>query len=175
MSIEYVNIGQAPNDGEGDPLRTAFSKINNNFAFLQQTSTDTTSSVTIGDEADQVIFEYPVNQFTQAIFQIKTYNEDNNNSQGISLSAQIHNNGNSVAYTAYNTTFVGSPLTRYNMDVEDGNVRILVSPLQNVILQHFISYQITYVGDLGVGANLTTESGFNLVTELGNVFITTEN
>lgn len=174
MSIEYVNIGQAPNDGLGDPLRTAFSKINNNFAFLETVSSNTTSSVTLGDSPDQVIFEYPVNQFTQGMFQIKTYNENNNNSQGISLSAQIHNNGNGIAYTAYNTTFVGSPLTRIDMDVDNGNVRVLVSPLQDVILQHFISYQITYVGNLGIGADITTESGFNLVTETDNVFITTE-
>ena len=33
----YANIliGELPNDGTGDPLRVAFSKINNNFANLQ--------------------------------------------------------------------------------------------------------------------------------------------
>ena len=38
MAIELVNIGANPNDGEGDPLRTAFSKINNNFVWMQQTA-----------------------------------------------------------------------------------------------------------------------------------------
>ena len=32
MTQEIINIGAAPNDGEGDPLRTAFEKINNNFS-----------------------------------------------------------------------------------------------------------------------------------------------
>jgi hypothetical protein len=32
MTLEYINIGQTPNDQTGDPLRTAFGKINNNFA-----------------------------------------------------------------------------------------------------------------------------------------------
>jgi hypothetical protein len=31
---EVINIGALPNDGQGDPLRVAFQKINNNFAKL---------------------------------------------------------------------------------------------------------------------------------------------
>jgi hypothetical protein len=31
---EFINIGATPNDGNGDPLRVAFGKINNNFSNL---------------------------------------------------------------------------------------------------------------------------------------------
>jgi hypothetical protein len=34
MAFANVNIGSAPADGSGDPLRTAFSKINQNFANI---------------------------------------------------------------------------------------------------------------------------------------------
>jgi len=34
MAQQIINIGSSPNDGTGDPLRTAFSKINNNFTEL---------------------------------------------------------------------------------------------------------------------------------------------
>ena len=34
MSQEIIETGETPNDGSGDPLRTAFDKINNNFANL---------------------------------------------------------------------------------------------------------------------------------------------
>lgn len=34
MSQQVINIGAAPNDGTGDPLRTAFSKANANFTEL---------------------------------------------------------------------------------------------------------------------------------------------
>jgi len=34
MAIQYVNVGAAPNDHTGDPLRDAFIKINSNFAEL---------------------------------------------------------------------------------------------------------------------------------------------
>jgi hypothetical protein len=34
MTIQTINIGTVPNDGTGDPLRTAFTKINSNFSEL---------------------------------------------------------------------------------------------------------------------------------------------
>lgn len=34
MTQEIINVGEAPNDGAGDPLRTAFIKTNNNFSTL---------------------------------------------------------------------------------------------------------------------------------------------
>lgn len=174
MAIQLVNIGGLPNDGEGDPLRTAFSKINNNFIYMQQTSSEITSAVTIGNAANQVIFEYPVDEFTMGLIQIKSYREDNNDSQMIFLGAQTYNDLSSVKYTVYGITNVGDWLTQYNMDVYNGNVRVLVNPLQDVTMNHFISYQITYEGDLGVGVPMITENSDGLVTETANVFITTE-
>jgi len=34
MAQQTINIGTAPNDGQGDPLRTAFGKCNSNFDDL---------------------------------------------------------------------------------------------------------------------------------------------
>ena len=34
MAINYVNIGATPNDGTGDPIRTAFDTVNDNFNFI---------------------------------------------------------------------------------------------------------------------------------------------
>ena len=34
MGIQLINIGQEPDDGTGDPLRTAYAKCNNNFLEL---------------------------------------------------------------------------------------------------------------------------------------------
>ena len=37
MTQEIINVGAQPNDGEGDPLRTAFEKVNNNFSqYIKQ-------------------------------------------------------------------------------------------------------------------------------------------
>ena len=34
MAQQTINIGSSANDGTGDPLRTAFDKINDNFSEL---------------------------------------------------------------------------------------------------------------------------------------------
>jgi hypothetical protein len=174
MAIQLVNIGVLPNDGEGDPLRTAFQKINNNFVFLQQTSSNIASAVTLDDTVEQVIWEYPTDEFTQCLIQVQSYREDNNDSQNALIGASIYNDLSDVKFTIYGVTNVGSWLTQYEMDVSGGNVRLLVNPLQDTVIQHFISYQVTFAGDLGVGVTMATESGGELVTETGNVFITTE-
>jgi hypothetical protein len=35
MAIQYVNTGTSPNSGNGDSIRTAFTKVNNNFDIIQ--------------------------------------------------------------------------------------------------------------------------------------------
>lgn len=47
MKIEMINIGNLPNDGAGDPLRVAFSKINNNFITQANTTVASGSDGTI--------------------------------------------------------------------------------------------------------------------------------
>ncbi len=174
MAIQLVNVGGLPNDGEGDPLRTAFQKINNNFTYLQQTSTSIAKTVTLNDTANQVIFEYPADEFTMGLLQVKSFRDDNNDSQMVFLGVQTYNDLSDVKYSIYGITNVGDWLTQYDMDVSGGNVRLLVNPLQNQVITHFISYQITYEGDLGIGVPMISEGGAGLVTETGNVYITTE-
>src|SRR6266850_7478913 len=38
MALQTINIGASPNDGAGDPLRTAFDKVNDNFAVLESSA-----------------------------------------------------------------------------------------------------------------------------------------
>ena len=35
MAINNIDIGAIPNNGQGDPIRTAFDKVNENFSFVQ--------------------------------------------------------------------------------------------------------------------------------------------
>jgi len=143
-SQEYINIGATPNDGLGDPLRTAFSKINNNFSNLFLTTVNTNSTYTTGLTANQVIYEYPANAFTQGVFQIRSSNPANSDSQDITISAQITNSNASVKFTGYGLTFSGSAVSNYNMDVNGGNIRILANPIANANITHFIASQVTF-------------------------------
>ena len=47
MSKRVINIGNAPNDGTGDPLRTGLSKVNDNFTEIYNT---------LGDGADVISY-----------------------------------------------------------------------------------------------------------------------
>ena len=47
MSKRVINIGNAPNDGAGDPLRTGLSKVNDNFTEIYNT---------LGDGADVISY-----------------------------------------------------------------------------------------------------------------------
>jgi hypothetical protein len=147
-SQEYINVGVTPNDGLGDPLRTAFGKINNNFSNLFFTTVTSTSANTTGLTANQVIYEYPANAFTQGVFQIRSSNPANSDSQDITISAQITNSNTSVKFTGYGLTFSGSAVTNYNMDVDSGNIRILANPIANANISHFIASQVTYSGNI---------------------------
>jgi len=96
MTQEIINIGTVPNDGEGDPLRTAFTKINNNFTQLYSTGTFTYDAYSFGNTAGQIIFETPANLFTQGTFQINSNNPDTDDSQNIILNVAISNDVSNV-------------------------------------------------------------------------------
>lgn len=46
MILANVNIGTGPSAGDGDPLRSAFNTINQNFAKIQSNVNSLTNSVT---------------------------------------------------------------------------------------------------------------------------------
>jgi hypothetical protein len=173
---EYINVGATPNDGQGDPLRVAFEKINNNFSNLFYTGTTTYTVYTVGDTAGQVIFETPANTFTQASFQIRSSDTGTPDSQEITITAQISNDNANVKYTGYGTTFFGNALTRYSMDVLDGNVRLMADPIVDEVLLHFIAAHITFIGDTANGINIALDGYADSVMATENLLdITTEN
>lgn len=176
MAQEIINIGALPNDGSGDPLRVAFQKINNNFSQLFATDYATYEAYSVGLTPGQVIFETPVANFTQAVFQIDSSRTDNQDSQNITINAAIVNNLSTVKWNGHSTLFNGNCVTRYDMDVYGGNVRLLVNPLQDTVLFHFINAQITWTGGNVPGVPLQldgytpvsvldTENGLDITTE----------
>ena len=64
MSREIINVGTVPNDGLGDPLRTAYIKCNTNFAELYsraQSSPPLSPTGAVGDQAG--MYAYSQNEF----------------------------------------------------------------------------------------------------------------
>lgn len=48
MTIQVINTGTSPNSGNGDSIRTAFNKVNNNFDFLSGVVLGTSTNFTSG-------------------------------------------------------------------------------------------------------------------------------
>lgn len=60
MAQQIINIGASPNDGQGNPIRTAFNKTNENFSELYsraQTSPPLTLVGTVGDSAGMYAYD----------------------------------------------------------------------------------------------------------------------
>ena len=174
---EYINIGESPNDGNGDPLRTAFGKINNNFSNLFLTTTTTATAYTLGPTANQVIFEIPIVRFYQGDFQIRSSDGGTPDMQDITLTASITNNLAGVRFSGHSTLFEGNAICRYDMDVANGNVRILINPLADIGIEHFISAFVTYPIPVDIqGAEIALDGYANnyLMGTEDNLILTTE-
>jgi hypothetical protein len=171
-TIEVVNIGANPNDGQGDPLRTAFTKINNNFAFLSSTGFNTLETLTNG-LLQQPIFATSVDTFTQATFQINSINPLTSDSQNIVINASIQNNLLDVKWTGHSTIFFGTPVTTYDMAVVDNYVILYANPLVDAQLSHFIAYQVTW-NEVIPGLDLELENGDGVLVTENEEFLTTE-
>jgi hypothetical protein len=60
MAQQIINVGSAPNDGTGDPLRTAYIKTNSNFSELYtrvQITPPPTSLGRVGDLAGMTAYD----------------------------------------------------------------------------------------------------------------------
>lgn len=60
MTLQVINVGTSPNDGTGDPIRTAYIKCNDNFAEVYsrvQTAAPTSSIGSPGDSAGMYAFD----------------------------------------------------------------------------------------------------------------------
>jgi hypothetical protein len=170
MTQEIIRIGTLPNDGAGDPLRVAFQKINNNFTQLFSQSSANTEIYTVGT-GSQVIFQTPIATFTQGKFQIFSTQPSTLESQSVTIDAMAVNNQTAVKYTAYGTTFYGGTVTKYDMDVNGGNVRILVDPQLNNLLRHMVDYKISFIGNAVPGLQIALDNGENIYAA-GSVLVT---
>lgn len=50
MAKQTIDIGTSPNKGDGEPIRSAFNKINENFTELYETDADLISLETLKTE-----------------------------------------------------------------------------------------------------------------------------
>jgi len=175
QTYQVINVGSAPNDGQGDPLRVAFEEINNNFSSLfNGGSYNLANAVTTGNTS-QTIFSWPANNFTQATFQINS-TDSGANTQSITINAVLSQNDlTTLQFSGQGTIFIGSPLTTYDMTVDDsGNVNLNVDPFVTGTLYHIIGYQLIPANaNISLGLITTQNPTVALGTNNANQVLTT--
>jgi filamentous hemagglutinin len=160
MSQQTINVGAAPNDGQGDPIRSAYIKCNNNFGELYSRVQVTPPSTLIGSVGDQAgMYAYDSSYFYYC------YANYTGNSQ---IWGQVSELGNVVVTQIVNGTS-GVVIT----DI-DGNIAVSVDGSSNVAV--FTPTGMTATGNVttlnlnATNINGTVQTANQLaITQLGTL------
>lgn len=142
-TFSNVNVGAAPNDGTGDPLRTSFTKINENFQYI----TDTIwPNIQISSLSTDVVSTY-ISQFNliqaQTVQSGITYSNVTANLVVANAIVQTTSNiSGAIGNVTHNLTF-GSV---FNHNSINGNFRV---NLTNLNLNDNESTQVTVILNQG--------------------------
>ena len=161
MTQQYIQVGTAPNDGNGDPIRTAFIKTNDNFSELYARVQVSPPSSAIGKIGDEIGYYAPTADYFYYCF--ANYNGSN------IIWAQIQSAGNIAATKIQNGNSLIEILdTNGNANVADflpvysGNISAeYISVTGNIN-----SNNILNSASISAQGNILTQS---TVSALGNI------
>ena len=143
MAREIINVGAAPNDGQGDPIRTAFTKTNNNFGELYsriQTVPPVALTGSVGDvagiivanlRAKQKVVEFMKNElegdkFTKTVYNSlqegQAINNQANNEVNTKIAGDVQENIKSKTKAILQGVYVESK----KFDTATNTVRVVV-------------------------------------------------
>jgi len=158
VSIGHVSITQSdlntlsfPAIGGFEPENASINVKNVNSAgnvnivgslVVGSSRSGTTQVITHDNTAGQIVFQLPVSDFDNGTFEITSRDLVDTGSQKVTLEVLKATSNTSVKFSAFGTIFNGSPLTRYNVDIGYGNVRVLVNPIFNTDIEHSVKYTI---------------------------------
>ena len=162
MTIQLISVGLAPNDGLGDPLRTAFTKCNNDFTELYARAQPFPPVTLIGTEGDQAgMYAYDPTYFYYC------FSDWDGSSIIWAIIAQMSDI--TLTHITNGNTVVGIP-------ERNGNVVFTVGGYPNVVIVTnsgmIVNQDIGATGNVYAGRNISangTISGNNAV--LGNILI----
>jgi hypothetical protein len=151
MTYELVDVGAAPDDGNGDPLRTAYIKINNNFINLSQVGT-----TKISNGSSNVNIPYADGNIYAGVANVS-------NVLTITNTGIIGKSVSAVGNIATGNYFIGNGY--YLTDISQA--RSIVYGTSNVFIP-----TIDGAVDTVVQGNLTLQASPNLVTVFGDLNVT---
>jgi len=125
----------------GNVTSTGDITVNGGIGLNGGISINSANLTTTNNAANQVIFELPQSSFTTIRFQVTSAATETNDSQTATITVTKRNDGIRAQHTIFGTVFIGNALTRYNVDIAYGNLRLMVSPIANLSILHLFSYQ----------------------------------
>lgn len=144
MSQEIINVGALPNDGDGDPLRVAFTKANNNFSQLFSTTVVNSTANTSGNTT-QAIFQVAANTVTLGQVFLCTSEVGNVlNSQSTTFTVLLSQDHSNVLYNPISNVSFGNALTTYSFAISSGNLVVSAIPVTSANLTHYVGFQTLY-------------------------------
>lgn len=107
-----------------------------------QLAKQTISFSTSNNTPNQEIFTFPITQLNSGVFRINSIETNSFNQQSVTIDVSKRPGGATANFVAHSTRFIGTPITRYNVDVAYGNLRIMVSPIPNSVIGHKIYMEL---------------------------------
>lgn len=160
MAREIINVGSAPNDGTGDPLRTAYIKTNNNFGELYSRAQTNPPGSLIGSLGDVAgMYAYDQNYFYYC------YADFDGSSQIWNQVSQIGNV--SVTQLASGTSSVAIPNPNGNVELNVGGSGIGVVSSNGLEVTGNLTTSVNVSGGNLYSAGLISAIG----TITGNFFV----
>jgi hypothetical protein len=125
----------------GNVTSTGDITVNGGIGLNGGISINSSNVHTFTNAANQVIYETPHSTFSTIRFQVTSAAIDTNDSQTSTISVTKRNDGIRAQHTIFGSVFIGNAVTRYNVDIAYGNLRLMVSPIPNIEIVHLFSYQ----------------------------------
>ena len=172
MSLDRINLGTYPNDGTGDDLRTAFSKVNSNFDALTLTS-GISSAVNIGTGvgiwADKNLTNLEFKSLTSTGASVT-----------ITSTANTVNLESATKVSKDTSPILGGNLNLNNFYISGGDTRTTVHGYDQRISDNMLALLMrtnTFTVDLG---SFSYPTGYDTVTngykvDFGTNFVSTNN
>ena len=120
MAIQTINLGGYANDGTGDDLRTAFRKVNENFAFV-----GTTAALTNGTNLGTGVRIFKQRNSTDPLLEFRTLTSADNSVE-ITFNYEEVNLKNKSTLVNDPTPTLGADLNLNNHHVYGGDVQTTV-------------------------------------------------
>jgi hypothetical protein len=172
MAQQIINVGSAPNDGDGDPLRTAFIKTNDNFTELYGGNIPAGNSIANGNSNVEInSSDGNVGISVDSNANVGLFTPDGLEVTGNVTGNYFIGNGSQLTgLTSLATTSIANGNSNVAIETSGGNVGITVRANANIAL--FTVAGMSVIGSIAANGSVGTAGIMSATGNIiGNYFI----